>query len=654
MKNNINAPNENVIGTSAVTQRNESEAEISDSVERVTSEADDDAVTESSDSGQNPEEEKKNIFKIIKDKITEIGYESIIVRLITAWITISCYNIISGEYIFTSFDFFKEINMALFISLIAVVFIILNVINKKTVDKVILFASSLIYCSYAIVQDNKLYFTIGLCIFMGAAVVYCVGDWITFKLKKLPTIIIIAVLGLIFTLFVGLLTSFLHLRHYSSCYDFGIFSQMFYYMKETFQPLTTCERDRLLSHFAVHFSPIYYLLLPFFYIFPSPVTLLIGQAAIIASGLIPLYLICKNHKLSNNATVLFALCYVLLPSMANGCFYFLHENKFLTALVLWVIYALEKNKWIPTIICTLLLLMVKEDAPVYAAVIGLYFMMSRRRISKGAAVLAFSVLYFVVVSNLMAKYGLGTMSYRYDNFIYDGSGSLITVIKSVILNPIYTIYECFDFPIHESYDMEKITFLLQMLVPVAFMPLMTKKPSRFILFIPFILMNLMSDYRYQHDIGFQYTYGSAAFLFYIMVLNYEDMKPGFRSKVLAVAVCSSILMFMCCTYHRTNGFKDYKADVESGSIEVIDDALDLVPRDSSVAATTFLIPAMFDCREIYEYETTQYRDKVEYIVLDMRFGGEEQVQYENNPIYETVTNIPGKIAIFRNTAVTEN
>ena len=181
----------------------------------------------------------------------------------------------------------------------------------------------------------------------------------------------------------------------------------------------------------------------------------------------------------------------------------------------------------------------------------------------------------------MSKYGLGTMSYRYDNFIYDGSGSLFTVIKAVILNPIYTV--------HEAFDEEKIKFILQMLVPLAFMPLMIKKPSRIILLIPFILLNLMSDYTYQHNINFQYTYGSAAFLFYLMILNYQDMKPGFRCKVLAVAATSSIFMFMCNTYYRTSGYESYKTDKNNGAIDIIDDALELVPDDSSVAATTFLV-----------------------------------------------------------------
>lgn len=42
--------------------------------------------------------------------------------------------------------------------------------------------------------------------------------------------------------------------------------------------MTTCERDRVLSHFAVHVSPIYYLFLPFYALFPSPVTLEVLQA----------------------------------------------------------------------------------------------------------------------------------------------------------------------------------------------------------------------------------------------------------------------------------------------------------------------------------------------------------------------------------------
>ncbi len=654
MDKNVNSPDEELSTKSTdipeesvddeITEKVSDEAEKTDETKEITETNENGEVIETLENGEEVIV-KNSVFDKIKEKIVALGYENTIARLLIAWFGVACFELINSEYNFYAFEFFNDIKMTFYIMFIAIVFIILSVVNKPKLDKILLFFTTLIYGSAAVIQDNRLYFTIGMCIFMGAVTVYCTGDWIKINLKKVPTILIIVLLGLLFTLFTGLLTSFKYLLHLTPCYDFGIFTQMFNYMKETFQPLTTCERDKLLSHFAVHFSPIYYLLLPFFYLFPSPVTLLIGQGAIIASGLIPLYLICKKYKFSNGATVLFALCYVLLPSMANGCFYYLHENKFLTAIILWLLYTLEKDKWVPTIIFTILLCAVKEDAPVYAAIIGLYFIMSRRRVSKGAGIMGFAIVYFVVVSYFMSKYGLGTMNYRYNNFIYDNSDSLVTVIKAVILNPIYAVYE--------SFDEEKIKFILQMLVPIAFMPLMSKKPSRIILFIPFFLINIMTDYIYQFDINFQYTYGSAALLIYLMVINYNDMKPEFRSKVLAVAATSSILMFMCNSYYRLDGIEQFKNDMKNGKVDVINESLELIPEDASIAATTFFVPALFEHREVYEYDSTNNKDIVEYIVLDMRFGNDKYPvsDYLNNPDYEVIVNHEGTIAIFRNTTV---
>ncbi|MGN0621631.1 MAG: DUF2079 domain-containing protein [Porcipelethomonas sp.] len=602
----------------------------------------DEARTKLSDDEAGQGSEKPSFIKKSYEKIISLGYGNSIARLFTAWIITALVFTVKLEPLFNTFDFFNAIKMPFYLISIGLIFVLLSILNRPNADKLILFFSTLAYGSYAIMQDTSFYFAVGSCILMGGVAVYCIGDWIRFRFNKWQTMAIVAVLGVLFALFVGVLTSMNYRRHLTPCYDFGIFSQMFHYMKETLQPLTTCERDRLLSHFAVHFSPIYYLMLPVFFIFPTPETLLMCQGIIIASGLIPLYLICKKYNLSNNAIVLFSLCYVLLPSMANGCFYYLHENKFLAPLILWLAYALEKNSWVLTIIMSFLVLIVKEDAPVYVAVIGLYFLISRRNISKGAVSMIIAVVYFLAVSYFMSKYGLGTMNYRYDNFIYDGSGSLFTVIKAVILNPIYTIRECFD--------EDKIKFFLQMLVPLAFMPFMIKKPSRSVLLMPFILINLMSDYVYQHDIGFQYTYASASFLIYLSIMNYADIKPEFRKKLITVSASASVFLFMSCTYGRTNIIKSYQNDKES--MKIIDQALEYVPDDASVAATTFLVPNLYDHKEVYEYESTAHRDYVEYIVLDGRWSSDSYSidDYLNNSAYETVVYEPNNIAIFRNKA----
>ena len=61
----------------------------------------------------------------------------------------------------------------------------------------------------------------------------------------------------LFFLFVSLWTVCRVLSFSTPTYDFGIFAQMFHQMRATGLPNTTLERDGLLSHFAVHVSPIY-------------------------------------------------------------------------------------------------------------------------------------------------------------------------------------------------------------------------------------------------------------------------------------------------------------------------------------------------------------------------------------------------------------
>ena len=91
-------------------------------------------------------------------------------------------------------------------------------------------------------------------------------------------------LGVGFFLLVSVWTVYRYKTFNSPVYDFGIFAQMFHSMKTTGLPMTTVERDGLLSHFRVHMSPIYYLMLPVYCLVPRPETLQVLQAAVMASA----------------------------------------------------------------------------------------------------------------------------------------------------------------------------------------------------------------------------------------------------------------------------------------------------------------------------------------------------------------------------------
>ena len=418
-------------------------------------------------------------------------------------------------------------------------------------------------------------------------------------------------------------------------YDFGIFSQMFYYMKETGLPLTTLERDGLLSHFDVHMSPIYYLMLPFYCIVPTPATLQVLQAAVITSAVIPLWLIGKRHGLSGLQRTLLCALLLLYPAFSGGTGYDIHENCFLTPLILWLLYGIDKKSIPITAIAAALTAMVKEDAAAYVGIVAVYLIVRsilRRKKGEwwgtitGACLLVCALGYFFAVTGHLAKNGDGVMTYRYDNFIYDGSGSLVTVIKAVIMNPMKALFECVD--------KEKLQFIAQTMLPLLGLPLLTRRFERYILLIPYVLINLMSDYQYQHDIFFQYTFGSTAFLIYLVAVNLADLRISLvRVAALGTAAVISFGCFAVLNVPLARRYVEY-CNTYSAYYEEVRDVLDTIPDDASVTATTFYTTHLSQRKVLYDvqYCSKEHLLSTEFVALNIksdstykRYGGFENL-----------------------------
>ena len=408
-------------------------------------------------------------------------------------------------------------------------------------------------------------------------------------------------------------------------YDFGIFSQMFYNMKESGLPMTTVERDGLLSHFAVHVSPIYYLMLPFYWLAPTPATLQVLQAAVITSAVIPLWKIGTHHGLTGAQRMLVCAALLLYPAYSGGTSYDIHENCFLTPLILWALYGIDKKNAVITGIAAILTLTVKEDAAVYVAVIGLWLIVKTalhlknldvQNLITGIVLLAVSFGWFFLVTGYLAKSGDGVMTYRYNNFMYDGSSSLITVIQSVILNPMKAVYECVD--------AEKLSFIAGTLLPLLGLPLLTRRYERYILLIPYILVNLMSDYQYQHDIFFQYTFGSNAFLVYLTVVNLADLKINWHRTFAAIsaaavcALCFAVIIAPTAIRYPVQAIRYY------GYYQDIRETLDTIPDDASVAAPTFYTTHLSQRETLYDirYCSREHLLEAEYVVLVLSANGD--------------------------------
>lgn len=388
-------------------------------------------------------------------------------------------------------------------------------------------------------------------------------------------------------------------------YDFGLFSQMFYYMKETGLPLTTLERDGLLSHFAVHVSPIYYLMLPVYWLIPTPAILQILQAAVVASAVIPLWKLAGLHGFDNRQRTFLCALLMLLPAYGGGCYFDLHENCFLTPLLLWLFYGIDRRNHGITVIAAILTLMVKEDAAVYVAVIGLWVLVNRWK--TGGILLGVSMCWFLASTGYLASFGDGVMSYRYENFLYNGSSSLLYVVIAVLTHPMKAVYECVD--------PEKLYYIAMTLLPLLGLPLLTRRYDRYLLLIPYILINLMSDYEYQHSIWFQYSFGSSAFLIYLTVVNLAELRV--RTKPLIVCVLIAAVYFGSEILPVATQYPK-QAVLQWESHQSIREALDEIPDDASVTASTFYTTYLSQRDVIYDlgYASRRHILDSEYVVID--------------------------------------
>lgn len=467
-----------------------------------------------------------------------------------------------------------------------------------------------------------------------------------FKIDKKKTNIIVAIVGILLFAFVGIITVYRYLTYSNSTFDFGIFTQMYENMKQTGSISTTLERNRVLSHFGVHFSPIFYIALPIYFIFPSPVTVQLIQAFMVALPVIPIVLISRKYKLSNWMTVGAVLLYALYPATAGGTLYDIHENCFLTFLILMAIWAIEKKKNILTAIMVLLVFFVKEDAPVYIMVLGTFYLFSRKDKKRGLILMVTSAIYFIIATSVVKSYGLGIMDNRFSNLFYDQQKGLSQLIRTVLVNPGYVISQ-----IVANYDangMEKIGYILLMFVPMAAVIFRNgKKYSRFILISPIIVINLLTLYVYQHDITFQYNFGSIALMMYLVIMNMADLKPKKAKVAISVAVICAGVMFMGSMAPRLNYYTS-KYSQDKATYEKINIALSAVPKNASVCASGFFTPHLKNL-EMYDQnhlEETKYTD---YLVIDERYT-DEKSKFDtvlSSGQYDLIYNESGIISIYR-------
>ena len=556
---------------------------------------------------------KKTVIEKITALLNLYGIpENLLSRAFGAYFAVSAFQLISArrqdiDTIASWKDYVNAYPLVLKLLWVAVLFAWLSAIYRfapkkyRSIDHAVLIGGSIFFALCLVWRSGSFYLGLAAAAVAVVFSVYALGKLDNNSFERLPDLpagVIVFASAAAVALFVAVSTSASHRNFGTSCFDMGIFVQMFHSLKEHFTAVTTCERDELMSHFRVHGSFIFYLILPVYAIFPKGETLLWIQAVFAIAGVLPLYLIAKRRGFKGFALVSICLIYVFFDGLVMPCYYAFHENALLPTILMWLLYAADRRNIPLFYIMSALTCIVKEDAPLYVICIALYLLIDEKSKVRvhGAVAAGLSGIYFLLITKWLNENGDGLYmtSSRLGSLMSDPDAGFGGMLGNVISHPGYF----FSLFVTEN----TLLFFVQTMLPLLFLPFFTKKLHRFILMIPYVIMNLVigANYGYAANIGFQYIFGPSCLLIYMTLLNLEDIPRERRNAlVMAAATVATVTTFSMMTaklsvIEHNRDRRDY--------FESAENCIQTVPKDASVLANTFLLPHCADRDEVYELD----------------------------------------------------
>ncbi|MGL4832435.1 MAG: DUF2079 domain-containing protein, partial [Propionibacteriaceae bacterium] len=283
-------------------------------------------------------------------------------------------------------------------------------------------------------------------------------------------------------------------RHYdmfTAGYDLGIFHQVISAYSKFQAPIVTLKGPNY-NIFGDHFHPILVLLTPLYWIWHSPVMLLLAQAALIASSIPLVFSFAKRHW-GTNAAGLLALGYGLGWPIQKMIEFDFHEVCFAVPLLALAIDGLDTKRDRRLLIAGILLLFVREDMGLIVFLIGFLRLFRKPRLPAWTLMIL-GPLFLIVTTKYIVPAFNPTKTFAYWDYTQLGPDAPHAVMR-MLINPWVPATLWFWPPI-------KLLTQLMFLVPLLFLCL---RSPYVILSFPFLAQRFFSDRRLLWYPAFHYN-----------------------------------------------------------------------------------------------------------------------------------------------------
>jgi uncharacterized membrane protein len=399
---------------------------------------------------------------------------------------------------------------------------------------------------------------------------------------------------LVYVLVVGTVAILRHYTFQTQTWDMGVFTQIMWNASEGKGLVSSLEDSA--NHLGVHMSPFLFLLIPFYFIFQSPYSLLIIQTLALALGALPLYLLAKEVLNKKWAQVL-SFVYFLHPSLHAVNLFDFHAVAFAVPFFLSALYFIYKEKLIWASVFLLLAASTKENAIIATAFVGLFILIKYFRTKKmrsfGLAVFLIASLYFyLTVSVLMPAAGGGLV--RFDRYANLGE-TPGEIIQNVTQEP--------GLLAETVLTTDKASYVARLFLPVLYTSFLA--PVALLPVIPGLVQNLLTFFEFQFTSLYQYDSILLPFIFIAAIFGLRKviLKYPNRQRYLFYGfLLASLISFglFSILSPRNLPFEKYDFGQRAKTFREI---ARQIPDEASVTANTLLLPHLAQ-REVLKMQGT--------------------------------------------------
>ena len=338
-----------------------------------------------------------------------------------------------------------------------------------------------------------------------------------------------------------------------------------------------------ISRLGAHVDPILVLFAPLWWVWPSASMLLTAQALAVGLGALPVFWLARKHLGSPRAGLGFALVYLLYPATEWLTLNEFHPVALATPLLLFAFWFLDEDRLLPFALCAVAAAACKEEIPFVLAGFGVWYAVSRRRWVEGGAIVALGVAWAAVATTVVIPhFNHGQTSDFYTRYSEVG-GSPGGIVKTAFTHPARLI--------HAAFTGRDLHYALQLLWPLAFLPLLA--PLLLVAIVPELAINVLSAVNSQTSIHFHYTAGLIAPLVIAGIFGARRLRgravPIAAAAVL-VALAGNYRLGPIPAWRYVPGGQGFQA--RAGDITAHDRiaarALELIPGGDVVSATNSL------------------------------------------------------------------